>query len=196
MLCKKESSGSQKKLISASLKKLRKTYKIHTMDVFNMYASLGYQTPAETRRSARIGSRSRNYAPTAFPYSRPEPCKAESLKPFINPITKDVKDSWEPCSKRANKDDVLCPVHRRMLNTACAHGGSDQFKTNVRVPFEAISKGGCAMPAQSMAAALLTNGTPTAKTEGTKFFTGKSLTKLEINDRDQILNAFLIAYGA
>jgi hypothetical protein len=155
------------------------------MDVFSAYS---YQNSAFNRGTS--GSRSRNQF---RPYSTPAKCQAESFKPFINPITKDVKESWESCSKKATGGDVLCSVHRKMLNNACAHGGLVQNKTNVRVPFEAVDKGGCAFPASFIADA--TSKGAGKKAAGTKFFTDLKFEKFEINNRDHIKNAFLSLHG-
>jgi hypothetical protein len=164
------------------------------MDVFNTFSPFGYEDTAFNRRISLSRSRARARS-VINPYSKPERCGAESFKPFINPITKDVKDSWDVCSKRATKDDVLCSVHRKMLNNACAHGGLVQFKTNVRVPIEAIDKGGCALPAQTIVEAMV----PKTKAAAATFF-GKppstSATKFELNSKDHLKNAFLAQHGS
>ena len=162
-----------------------------------------FLTESQGRRLNRLAERERTSASrVSYVLTAPERCKAESFKVVEDWVSGagSTKESWEMCRKRVVKGDVLCAVHRRMLNQACAHGGLVQFKTNVKVPFEAIDKGGCALPAPSVADAVLndTKKAVRAKAEADKYFEDieAGMTKFEINNREHILNAFLKFHGS
>jgi hypothetical protein len=127
------------------------------------------------------------------PYAPPTPCTADTFKPFINPVTYDVRDAWNPCGGKTSKEDSLCPVHRKMLNKACMHGGLIQFSSNIRVPLDAIEKGGCAFPA-SYIGLITTTGTLKAAV-GAKVFTDLKTEKFEISNMSQMSSAALKAFG-
>lgn len=155
------------------------------MEFMNPYAMPAYQSAPFAKRPPR---KPRRYAP----YANTVKCGAESLKPFINLIDHSTKDAWEPCSKKATTGDVICSVHRKMLNEACARSGIIQCKTRIRVPISALEKGGCAFPPD----VLRTNIASITKTAGKAYFVNQGREKVEIDTTSDIGHALGILRGA
>lgn len=163
------------------------------MDIFSTYNAPQFmqQDPNVARRIALARSRRTKVRS----YTKAEKCQAESFHPFINPITRDIKDSWEPCNKNAVMNDVLCSVHRKMTNQACASGGMAVQKTIVRVPKVAFDRGGCAYPASFIAAALSGKWT-TAKTAAAALLSAAGVAdKVRLNIPAEMQATFLEAHG-
>lgn len=150
------------------------------MDVFNVYGTQ-QQHPRKPSRTPRRGTGTHT------------PCQADRFKPLINPITKEIKDAWEPCGKHAILGDVLCSIHRRILNETCAHNGAYTYKTDIRVPLEAINMGGCAFSPVFIGG--ITEAGKTKMEDGKKFFTDAKIEKFNVSDAEHLTYAIIMFFG-
>lgn len=86
-------------------------------------------------------SRRRNDPYYRVPTPAKPKCQAKILRAKKSLLDGSASEEYEPCRAPAVKDDILCSVHRRLVNiSAMEMGEYRQGGSPVRVPFEAYAK--------------------------------------------------------
>lgn len=87
------------------------------------------------------GARRRSDPYYRVPAPAKERCRAKILRPKKSLLDGSASEEYEPCRAPAVKDDILCSVHRRLVNISASEMGEyRQGGSPVRVPFEAYAK--------------------------------------------------------